>query len=357
MINTKNIKVNQIEFRLQKYNGRKSRYECPQCHDSHSFTRYVDSNGNFINAIVGRCDHESSCGYHYTPRQFFVDNPHLNDFGKMKHSSELIKPRKKTTLDTIPETFLKQSQNAESDLMDYLCSVFGSESAMPLVDLYHLGATQQRDIIYWQIDINGKTRTGKVMKYDKKSGHRVKNGSGVNWIHAILKKRGELPDDWQLTQCLFGEHLLSLKGNENRLVVIVESEKTALIGAIVYPEQIWLATGGKSQLSIDKMMVLKGRRVIMFPDVDGYDEWSKRATQFTFCKTIVISNLLEEHATPQQRIDKIDIADWIIAQNQDNKNTTVETCLSEEGRILKDMIIQNPFIAVLIKQFKLNWCD
>ena len=27
-------------------------------------------------------------------------------------------------------------------------------------------------------------------------------------LHSILKRRKQLPPDWQLTQCLFGEHLL-----------------------------------------------------------------------------------------------------------------------------------------------------
>ena len=43
-------------------------------------------------------------------------------------------------------------------------------------------------------------------------GHRVKDGqtSAVNWIHSILKRQRVLAEGWQLSQCLFGEHLLSV---------------------------------------------------------------------------------------------------------------------------------------------------
>ena len=90
-----------------------------------------------------------------------------------------------------------------------------------------------------------------------------------------MKKQKLLPGDYNLVQCLFGEHLLKMY--PDKVVALVESEKSALIASGVYPEYIWLATGGKSQLSIDKLKVLKGRTVIMFPDVDGYEYWKNKA--------------------------------------------------------------------------------
>lgn len=140
---------------------------------------------------------------------------------------------------------------------------------------YSIGATKNHSVVYWQIDINDRVRTGKIIKYDKDTGHRIKDGGGINWVHSILKKQGYLPNDWELSQCLFGEHLL--KSHPAKIVALVESEKSALILAGLYPEYVWLATGGKSQLSIDKLSVLKDRRVIMLPDVDGFEVWSLKA--------------------------------------------------------------------------------
>ena len=51
---------------------------------------------------------------------------------------------------------------------------------------------------------------------------------------------------WTMTQCLFGEHLLTRY--PERIVALVEAEKTAVIGAGFIPEYVWLATGGQKRL-------------------------------------------------------------------------------------------------------------
>ena len=65
---------------LERYRGRSSRHKCPACGDPSSFAYYLDGDtGEVIDRSVGRCNHESGCGYHYTPKQFFEDNPHMID--------------------------------------------------------------------------------------------------------------------------------------------------------------------------------------------------------------------------------------------------------------------------------------
>jgi hypothetical protein len=61
---------------LQKYKGISTRHTCPECGQKQSFTLYLDGNTNEpIHRTVGKCNRESKCGYHYTPKQFFIDNP------------------------------------------------------------------------------------------------------------------------------------------------------------------------------------------------------------------------------------------------------------------------------------------
>ena len=104
------------------------------------------------------------------------------------------------------------------------------------------------------------------MQYNPHTGKRIKSGSGaIDWVHAKLKKSGVLSDDWELSQCLFGEHLLGLRPNDT--VCLVESEKSAIIGSAVIPDYIWLATGGKGNLKSDTCECLKGRNVILYPDL------------------------------------------------------------------------------------------
>ena len=130
------------------------------------------------------------------------------------------------------------------------------------------------------------------------------------WVHTNLKSAHLLPPEWKLTQCLFGEHLLHDKVNAN--VALVESEKTAVICSILLPEYTWLATGGKSQFN-DRLMVLKGHKVTAFPDIDGYDEWRKKAKNYPMLD-ITISDILERNATPGQREHHVDIADVLLEE-------------------------------------------
>ena len=67
-----------------------------------------------------------------------------------------------------------------------------------------------------------------------------------------------------MTQCLFGEHLLTRY--PERIVALVEAEKTAVIGAGFIPEYVWLATGGRSGVN-DRVDILKNRKILVFADV------------------------------------------------------------------------------------------
>ena len=61
---------------LEKYRGRSTRYNCPQCGRKHTFTRYIDTENNnaYIADNVGKCNRLDKCGYHYTPKQYYTDH-------------------------------------------------------------------------------------------------------------------------------------------------------------------------------------------------------------------------------------------------------------------------------------------
>ena len=285
-------------YTLQKYAGRSTRHTCPQCGRPHCFTRYVDPDGNMLDETVGRCDHESSCGYHRTPKQYFDEHPSLKQdwrtpasgrnyssarrhtSGSIQHSRQQPKPPC-----TIPGTMLEKSVRPDipSTFVTFLKTIFPEETVISLITRYHLGVTRSRDVIYFQVE---------------------------------MKHAGQLPEDWQLTQCLFGEHLLSAVGEKQKTVALVESEKTAVIASGIMPKYIWLATGGKSQLSPEKLSVLRGRKVIAFPDVDGYRQWKEKLSAIGDM-TITVSDVLEKNATDKERLAHIDIADWLIRWRQD----------------------------------------
>ena len=102
----------------------------------------------------------------------------------------------------------------------------------------------------------------------------------------------------------------------------------------------------------EKLRALTGRAVLLFPDADGYAEWKQRAGSMTFCRAIV-SDIIERNATPKQKADHIDIADWIIYQIQECKLMCTANHLVEAERILQRMIEKNPVLQKLIDDFDL----
>ena len=67
--------MEKYKYHLEKYHPG-SKKPCPQCGRKVCFTRYVDASGNHVfPKHVGRCDHEHSCGYHFSPSDYFRENP------------------------------------------------------------------------------------------------------------------------------------------------------------------------------------------------------------------------------------------------------------------------------------------
>ena len=74
------ISMSEYRYQLERYRGRGTRHICPQCGRKYTFTRYIDTNNNtYVNERVGKCNRLDKCGYHYTPREYFEDNPWLRD--------------------------------------------------------------------------------------------------------------------------------------------------------------------------------------------------------------------------------------------------------------------------------------
>ena len=348
---------------LQKYKGISTRHTCPQCGKKQSFTLYFDGNTHQpINNKVGKCNRESKCGYHYTPKQFFNDNPQLNETTKqvcdLHYSVPFIaKQQISLPIGTIPFSYVERSASYQSNFVRFLCEFLPAEQISSIGDKYALGATKNKEVIYWQIDINGKVRTGKIMQYNPLTGKRMKHESGaIDWVHNKLKKSGTLPEDYNLQQCFFGEHLLGL--HPEAIVCIVESEKSALISAAIFPGQVWLATGGIGNLSIEKCQVLKNRNIILYPDLNGYNKWLDKAIEIEKqcgCN-ITVSTLLEDIATPEAKAQGLDVADYMIYQlkNKHNEiiadNTQAQSPYTPE---LQSMISRNKSLKLLIDKLEL----
>lgn len=314
-------------FFLQKYKGKNTRHDCPSCKAKLSFTLYLDSNtNNPIHRTVGKCNRESKCGYHYPPKQFFIDNPDSKKSSQYSSNTTNVdirsapSPLGRVGVGCIPFSFVERSASYKSNLVRFLCEILTDEQIHSIGENYALGATKNKEVIFWQININGKVRTGKIMQYNPETGRRLKHESGsIDWVHNKLKKSGTLPEDYNLQQCFFGEHLLKIY--PEKPVAIVESEKSALIASAIFPDLIWIAAGNINGLSIEKCQILKGRKVMLYPDLGAIEKWCLKTVEIQKlynCK-ISVSKLLEDEATEIDRDNGLDIADYIISELLYNK--------------------------------------
>lgn len=316
-------------FHLQPYGGRSTRHECPKCHDKHSFTYYVDDEGNPLSEICGRCDHESRCGYHYTPGDYFRDSGNIRAPRHTAYRPYKAVKRNEVQPDYLDRRLILKYRSFDNQLMYFLVRKFDKSPTIEKMRKdYIIGATPDKDVVFWYLDIDAHLRTGKIIRYNPLDGHRDKSHP-IDWVHSRMKKSGELPKDFNMVQCLFGEHLLRL--HPDKKVAVVESEKTAVICSALIPEYVWVATGGKSNIREQTMRVLRGRNVILFPDIDGYELWREKAKILRdFCKTIKISEVLERYGTDEDRERQVDIAD-ILLRNLPRIRSPGEEAKTERG--------------------------
>lgn len=305
--------MNQYRYTLEPYKGMKTRYTCPNCGEKKVFSRYLDiETQQHLSHHVGRCSREVKCGYHYTPKQFFQDSP----LDKPKPIS--IVPAPPLPASYIAPRVLRASlRHYEANhFVGFLRKHFGDVITHELISKYLIGTSKHwaGATVFWQVDAQSNIRTGKIMLYNPATGKRVKEPfNHINWVHKVLK----IPD-YTLKQCLFGEHLLK---TTHKPIAIVESEKTAIIAGVYLPEFTWLAAGSLSSLTAEKCRVLKGRKVILWPDLNAFEKWTARAELLEV--SVVVSDFLEKHATEADRQKGCDLADYLLGKRNITKNNSV----------------------------------
>ena len=294
-LNTVNIIQNNMIQHHQYQLAKRGKWICPECGHK-TFVCYVDANGQVLNERVGKCDRADKCAYHYPPREYFADNKIVFDAKQHRPSRPMFRPQPRPSY-IHPDVF-KQSVTAtmshRNHLITYLNGVFGEELVSKMITDYYIGTSKhwESSTVFWQIDRFGHIHGGKIMQYNPDNGKRVKEPHNrITWVHTAMK----MPD-YNLRQCLFGEHLLSKY--PDRIVALFESEKTAIIASTIFGDTITLACGGCGNLTPAMCEPLRGRDVVLFPDNGKFDEWGKKGEQMSkMFSSLRIANIMERVAS------------------------------------------------------------
>ncbi len=320
------------QFTLEKYAGKNSRYTCPNCNKAHKFTRYINTQtGQHLADHVGRCDREVKCGYHYKPKQYFEDNPTTtchaeldysghNDFNRSlcllrnsasrdisTHNARLrIKSAMTKEIDighTIQELRTTLTDYDSNHLVQFLAGKLGVQATQKLITKYRIGTHHKwrGSTVFWYINAQGTITAGKIMLYDSHTGKRIKTPQPyISWMHSVQGK-----EHFDKQPCLFGEHLLQ---SNLATIGIVESEKTALLAAHHYPQYVWLATGGISNLKVEHINKFN-RKVVLYPDVGAEQAWGAQAKFIRHCS---VNKMLDHLNYYGDKYNGFDLGDYLL---------------------------------------------
>lgn len=300
------------EYKYQLRQG-STKDVCPSC-GRRSFTPYIDGYGTILSSDVGRCDHQQSCTYHYTPSEYFKahGSPQQNNVyrRRMERKPITYQPPPFINPSDMTPTLGKYEINS---LMLYLHSFFdgivGHEEVNRVAAEMAVGTSKQfgGSPVFWLIDQHGKIRDGKIMGYDPLTGKRVKEPRPLfNWVHCLLKDKYQ----GNFKAYYFNSHALNYPDNKDLPLWIFESEKAALIVAIAFAWGkmrlgIPIATGGCEAFNpkpqdrrdpYNPITLMKRRTVVFFPDEGKYQSWKEKASTLRgYASEVYVSTVMERN--------------------------------------------------------------
>ena len=212
------------------------------------------------------------------------------------------------TYNFIEPSIIKRLQGQRNTFIDFLLTLFDPPKVAAAVERYCIGGDSHGRTIFPNIDQEGRCVGGAVIPY-LANGHRDKS-KGISNLHSELKRKDKTHPT-QADQVLFGSHLL--RHYPSASVGVVESQKSAVILSIIYPDVVWLATAGMTNFNERLLAPIYERNVVAYPDFNGVKVWTERAKDLPF-KNIRVSDWWR-----YAQDEKEDITDVVIRAIQQEK--------------------------------------
>jgi hypothetical protein len=344
------------EHRYSLASNKVKKLDCPYCGAKKHWQRYIDiETGEVLPEQHGRCDNADKCGKWVTPKDTGYAKAIWEQEQKVTGVTKVTVPKQKYFrtqpkpqptpepvffhFETFKQTLQPERYEKNTFIQNLFYRVqfpFEVDEVTKVIQLYRLGTVvngyRAGAITFPFIDIKGNVRAVQVKQFDEQN-----HTTGTDFLHSIIEKHHTrnnkpLPEwleaytkqDKRIT-CLFGEHLLSKYPNTK--VYLFEAPKTAIYATLYFgfPEQsntICLAVYNKSSFSFDKLKVLQGRFIYVFPDLskDGstFKEWETKAKEYENRlpgTRFIFSDLLEQLAPERDKSEGNDLADYLIKQD------------------------------------------
>ena len=273
------------------------RTQCPSCQSSDGFAPYAGSKDD------GYC---FSCGKVTSSASGSLL------LSKLERSERLAKWYRYSTSESIA---------FRNGLSTHLLDKLGDAMRAHLQS-WEVGTDAIGSCVFWHRDEEGELASAKTVAYDAVTAKRLKGKSSpIEWkvdgqpvhvdsIYGLVKGRRE--DGSLLIESfaqkkgyelpLYGAHLLAEKGLDVP-VLLVESEKTAVIASYFLPEFAVVACGGAKSLTAKKASALMGRVVYVLTDADEAGrEGAQKACNI----------LYEVGAKPRVEVDGVPLIDFLL---------------------------------------------
>lgn len=259
----------------------------PCCHKSNKNGKFV--NYKYYPKIYGYCH---SCGKSSLPPSLYIDedgnyftwNTVTNRFEgasltsiKANHeentnSNSMYDKNGKACLTSDTENDYLSYKNSENcrtidfkavetsykpiksnNFISFLNKYYDTNAVDVAIEMYYIGTSKYNWTVFWYINSKGEAQKSKEVLYKT-------NGKRTNKFRVPYK------NDAGYFFCLYGEHLLQ---DNTKPIVLVESEKTAIVCSIQFPSYTWLAYSGINGLTDDKLHALRNKQIVIAPDMSN----------------------------------------------------------------------------------------
>lgn len=208
---------------------------CPKCRVKKSFRYFINMSREY-----GICDHKNSCGYENIPkgeiREQINDLPPLSKYKIIYPAMENCKQIIENQTSNFHLFLIKKLKITQEHLLKWNCGTDKNKTCFVYQDAKQVFL----NIVHIEYNSNCK-RNKNISPYSLQPQKNCK-----------------------YSLCLYGEHLLT----KDKIICLVESEKTAIIASFFYPQFDWIATGGANKLTNEKIPVLFNRKIYYLNDAD-----------------------------------------------------------------------------------------